>query len=220
MSVGGGTDVVPCMLPIDRYIQWQTVGFGESIVRVILLGPTIPGIRKSFGLADYLLRHVLLRDIHHVFRHLQFFWRIWKKKVVWLKILSRQEKTKKKKREAEVHRTAEVWSVFETDLYKNNYIEKRLEKMRGEGNKGRGRPRKIWENCVSKDLREKYLGGGEDLNRTAWRRLAMNAEPARKKVLIFRRWCTYIQLQTVWWTWPPVQLHLMYCGTYSLHCPS
>lgn len=217
MSVGGGTDVVPCMLPIDRYIQWQTVGFGESIVRVILLGPTIPGIRKSFGLADYLLRHVLLRDIHHVFRHLQFFWRIWKKKVVWLKIPSRQENTKKTGGWGSPDRGSLV-SFWNGPL--QNYIEKRLEKMRGEGNKGRGRPRKIWENCVSKDLREKYLGGGEDLNRTAWRRLAMNAEPTRKKVLIFRRWCTYIQLQTVWWTWPPVQLHLMYYGTYSLHCPS
>lgn len=46
-----------------------------------------------------------------------------------------------------------------------------------EGVRGRGRPRRRWDDCIREDLREKDLSGEEALDRREWKRLIRNRDP-------------------------------------------
>ncbi|KAI5748064.1 hypothetical protein M8J77_021517 [Diaphorina citri] len=52
-----------------------------------------------------------------------------------------------------------------------NYVGTKIARLEEEGKRGRGRPKKKWENCINEDLRENGLSGNEVHNRTDWKRL-------------------------------------------------
>ena len=59
-----------------------------------------------------------------------------------------------------------------------DYIGKRVMAMEVQGRRGRGRPRRRWMDSVNEDLREKGLTGDEVHDRSRWKRLTRNVDPA------------------------------------------
>lgn len=57
------------------------------------------------------------------------------------------------------------------------WIGRRMMELQVEGVRGRGRPRRRWDDCIREDLREKDLSGEEALDRREWKRLIRNRDP-------------------------------------------
>jgi hypothetical protein len=58
-----------------------------------------------------------------------------------------------------------------------DYIGKRVSRIKVEGRRARGKPKKKWENCVNKDLSENGLSVDDVHNRGNWKLLSKNANP-------------------------------------------
>uniref|UniRef100_A0A8D9A964 Endonuclease-reverse transcriptase n=1 Tax=Cacopsylla melanoneura TaxID=428564 RepID=A0A8D9A964_9HEMI len=58
-----------------------------------------------------------------------------------------------------------------------DYVGKRVRRMEVAGRRARGRPKKKWEHCVTKDLEEKGLSENDVQNRGRWKLLSRNADP-------------------------------------------
>ena len=59
-----------------------------------------------------------------------------------------------------------------------DYVGKRVMGMAVEGTRGRGRPRRRWMDNVNEDLTEKGLTGDEVRDRSRWKQLTRNVDPA------------------------------------------
>lgn len=57
------------------------------------------------------------------------------------------------------------------------WIGRRMMELQVEGVRGRGRPRRRWDDCIREDLREKDLSGEEALDKREWKRLIRNRDP-------------------------------------------
>ncbi|KAL1448567.1 hypothetical protein WDU94_013997 [Cyamophila willieti] len=58
-----------------------------------------------------------------------------------------------------------------------DYVGKIVNRMQVAGRRARGRPKKKWEHCVTKDLEEKGLSENDARNRSRWKLLTRNADP-------------------------------------------
>ncbi|KAL1448427.1 hypothetical protein WDU94_003661 [Cyamophila willieti] len=58
-----------------------------------------------------------------------------------------------------------------------DYVGKIVNRMQVAGRRARGRPKKKWEHCVTKDLEEKGLSENDAQNRGRWKLLTRNADP-------------------------------------------
>uniref|UniRef100_A0A8D9EQC2 Endonuclease-reverse transcriptase n=1 Tax=Cacopsylla melanoneura TaxID=428564 RepID=A0A8D9EQC2_9HEMI len=63
-----------------------------------------------------------------------------------------------------------------------DYVGKRVRKMEVSGRRARGRPKKKWEHCVTKDLEGKGLSENDVQNRGKWKLLSRNTDPTRVRV--------------------------------------
>ena len=59
-----------------------------------------------------------------------------------------------------------------------DYVGKRVMRMEVQGTRGRGRPRRRWQDCINDDLRERGLTGDEVHERSRWKGLTRSVDPA------------------------------------------
>ena len=60
---------------------------------------------------------------------------------------------------------------------RDNRVVREVMEMEVEGNRGRGRPRKRWNECVKQDMRERGLEEEDAWDRARWRRGHQTTDP-------------------------------------------